>query len=255
MNKIRDPLQDGNIPPKVFLYAFGDKTYSYELAKKIHHPHSKITECIHIYKEYYHIEKPKKENGRYRVYFESKSDPLIKRMDFIKDEEDKYNIKTFLDSRFFRDFIKETNNTIIDFKCKINAYYSLIGTLSLITIFIDNLLKYSGKKWITYINNLTERNLKQEINVQRNEIKKREYLMRYVYSLKLLSTDYIKMSFIIGNTLFKCSEQSIDGIKELLPPDIKPYKNILTGFLDINTYIIDKISPYKHKSTRNKRKY
>ena len=80
-------------------------------------------------------------------------------------------------------------------------------------------------------------------------------LMKYVYSSKLLSTDYVEMSFIIGNTIFKCDKQVIDRLKDLLPPDLKPYKNILTGFLDINTYVVDNISPYKHKSTGLKRRY
>jgi len=200
MNKIKDPLQNIKIPSKTYLYAYGEKIHSYALQSKILHSSSKITEWVNkLGDEYFDIEDPKKINGRPRIYFQSKSQPLINRLPFIASKDDKDKIKTFLDSNFFRNYIKEITNNL-DFHKNYNAIESIFGTLAIITIFTDKISRYAGPKFLRALKTLSQTKLKDSAKKEIKEIKKKDYLMKYIPSDKFLEKDFVSSSLIICNT-------------------------------------------------------
>jgi hypothetical protein len=243
------------MPSKIYVLAFGRKIHGYEIAKIISNreksPHpSNIYEWIKKMGEEY-FDFSEFNIGR-KKFIRAKCEPLVNELGFIKFEEDIMKIKDFLDSEFFRQFVNEANNRI-DFNCNINAVENILGALGVIMIFVDKLQKYTGK-WKKHFDSINEHEYIKGLEGTLKDIEKTD-LMRYVPSPMYLSKDYVLSSRIVSTTLLDCNEKTITKIKDLLPDNLQIYKNILNGFLDINTYAIDKISPIKQGFHREKSIY
>ena len=93
-------------------------------------------------------------------------------------------------------------------------------------MFTDKVNRYAGPKFLRALKISNDRKFKSSAKQEIKEIKKRDFLMKYVPSERFLEEDFVKSSLIISNTILDCDRKVIEKLKEMLPSELLPYKNI-----------------------------